>query len=78
MLDKSQEVLSDIIVWSKYAKFIPEQNRRETWEEICERNIAMHIRKYPHLKKEIQEVYRTFVPPVINDAKLVGIVKKVS
>lgn len=63
MLDKSQEVLSDIIVWSKYAKFIPEQNRRETWEEICERNIAMHIRKYPHLKKEIQEVYRSFVIP---------------
>ena len=63
MLDKSQEVLSDIIVWSKYAKFIPEQVRRETWEEICERNIAMHIRKYPHLKKEIQEVYRLFVIP---------------
>lgn len=63
MLDKSQEVLSDIIVWSKYAKFISEQNRRETWTEICERNMAMHIRKYPHLKKEIQEVYRKFVIP---------------
>ena len=63
MLDKSQEVLSDIIVWSKYAKFIPELNRRETWTEICERNMAMHIRKYPQLKNEIVHVYRNFVIP---------------
>lgn len=63
MLDKSQEVLSDIIVWSKYAKYIPELVRRETWEEICERNMAMHIRKYPQLKEEILYVYREFVIP---------------
>jgi len=60
-MDVSQKVLSDVIVFQKYAKFIPEIGRRETWEEICERNMVMHIRKYPELKEEIKQVYRKFV-----------------
>lgn len=62
-MDVSQKILSDIIVFQKYAKFIPEINRRETWEEICERNASMHIKKYPNLKSEIQKVYKEFVVP---------------
>jgi len=42
----------------KYAKFVPELNRRETWEELVTRNMNMHIKKYPKLKKEIVEVYK--------------------
>ena len=34
----------------KYAKYIPELNRRETWAELVDRNIAMHKKKYPNLK----------------------------
>lgn len=60
-MDISQKILSDVIVFQKYAKFIPELNRRETWEEICERNMAMHIRKYPQLKEEIKKMYKEFV-----------------
>lgn len=60
-MDKSQEILSDIVVWAKYAKYVPELKRRETWEEIVERNMAMHIRKYPQLKDEIKQVYKNFV-----------------
>ena len=56
-----QKILSDITIFQKYAKFIPELNRRETWEEICERNIAMHVRKFPQLKEEIKSVYRDYV-----------------
>ena len=26
--------------------------RRETWEEICDRNMEMHIKKFPELKEE--------------------------
>lgn len=58
ILDKSQEILSNIVVWSKYAKFIPELNRRETWDEIVDRNLAMHVRKYPQIKEEIKEAYK--------------------
>lgn len=56
-MDISQKILSDITVFNKYAKFVPEINRRESWDELVERNMAMHIRKYPHMKQEIKDVY---------------------
>ena len=55
-LDK--EILSDITVHMKYAKFIPELNRRETWEELVTRNKEMHQKKYPELKEDIDDVYK--------------------
>jgi len=57
-MDISQKILSDITVFMKYAKFQPELNRRETWEELVTRNKEMHQRKYPHIKDEIEEVYK--------------------
>lgn len=60
-MDISQKILSDTVIWSKYAKYIPELRRRESWEEICKRNMAMHIQKYPQLKDEIKQVYQTYV-----------------
>ena len=57
-MDISQKILSDITVFMKYAKFQPEKNRRETWEELVTRNKEMHQRKYPHIKNEIEEVYK--------------------
>ena len=41
----------------KYAKYIPELNRRETWHELVTRNKEMHIKKYPDLEGEINEAY---------------------
>ena len=60
-LDK--KILSDITVHMKYAKFLPEKQRRETWEELVDRNMQMHIRKFPQLKEEIESVYTEFVIP---------------
>jgi ribonucleoside-diphosphate reductase alpha chain len=57
----STEILSDITVFTKYARYWPELGRRETWEEICLRNMAMHIKKFPLLKEEITKVYTDFV-----------------
>ena len=54
----SRDILSDITVHMKYAKFIPELNRRETWHELVDRNKAMHQKKYPKLTEEIEEVYK--------------------
>ena len=62
-MDISQQILSDICIWSKYAKFIPELSRREDWDEIIDRNVSMHIKKYPLLSKRIQEVYNQYVRP---------------
>jgi len=41
----------------KYARYIPELSRRETWEELVDRNAAMHLKKYPKLKDEIKNAY---------------------
>jgi len=57
-MDKSRQILSDIIIHMKYAKYLPSEKRRETWEEIIERNMDMHIKKYPELKEEIIEAYK--------------------
>jgi ribonucleoside-triphosphate reductase len=57
-MDTSQKILSDLTVYMKYAKYVPELNRRETWEELVTRNMEMHIKKYPKLEEEIREVYK--------------------
>ena len=54
-MDKSQKVLSDIVIYNKYAKYVPELKRRETWEEIIDRYIGMMIKKYPNFKRKILE-----------------------
>ena len=44
-MDISQKILSDLVVYNKYAKYIPKLSRRETWEELVTRNKEMHQKK---------------------------------
>ena len=62
-MEIASEILSDITVHMKYAKYLPEQQRRENWVELCTRNRDMHIKKYPELKEEITQAYENFVIP---------------
>ena len=57
-MELSNKILSDITVYMKYAKYIPENNRRETWEELVTRNKEMHQKKYPKLADDIENVYK--------------------
>lgn len=57
-MEVSNKILSDITVHMKYAKYIPQLNRRETWEEIVDRNKRMHLKKYPNLSDEIEDAYK--------------------
>ena len=57
-MEISTQILSDITVYMKYAKYLPELNRRETWEELVTRNKNMHIKQYPQLEDEINEKYK--------------------
>ena len=57
-MDISTQILSDITVYMKYAKYIPELERRETWEELVDRNKRMHLKQFPKLKKEIENAYK--------------------
>ena len=57
-MNTTQNILSDITTYMKYARHIPEKSRRETWEEIVDRNKEMHLAKFPELAGEINEVYK--------------------
>jgi ribonucleoside-triphosphate reductase len=60
-MEISNQILSNITVYMKYAKYLPELKRRETFEEIVTRNMEMHIKKYPNLEEKIRQVYTDFV-----------------
>ncbi len=57
-MELSSKILSDITVYMKYAKYLPELNRRETWNELVTRNKEMHQKKYPHIADKIDDVYK--------------------
>ncbi len=54
----SSDILSDITVHMKYAKFNKRKKRRESWKELVTRNRAMHIKKFPELKDDINWAYQ--------------------
>lgn len=57
-MNKSAQILSDVTHFMKYAKYIPELNRRETYEETVTRNKAMHLQKFPELEEIIEKAYK--------------------
>ena len=57
-MELSSKILSDITVYMKYAKYLQDVNRRETWEELVTRNKAMHIKSYPKLEDQINNAYK--------------------
>lgn len=56
-MNLSQQILSEITIFNKYARYLPQKKRRETWPELVERNIEMHVAKFPNMEKEIREAY---------------------
>ena len=54
-MDLGLDALSKLTVFSKYAKYVPELKRRETWEEIVARYESMMVKKYPKLEDQIKE-----------------------
>jgi len=57
-METEKRILSDITVHMKYARYLSKKNRRETWKELVTRNKRMHVKKYPELKEEIEQVYK--------------------
>lgn len=62
-MTKENQILSEVIVYMKYSKYLPDKQRRETWNELVTRNMNMHIAKYPSMKNEIIKVYTNYVIP---------------
>lgn len=68
-MDKNSKILSDITVFNKYAKYIPELQRRETWEELVNRTKQMHLDKFKNLQKYdefeimLNNMFEKFIKP---------------
>ena len=60
-MDLDKEILSSITIYTKYAKYLPNKERRETWEELVTRNMEMHVAKFPKMKESIEAIYENFV-----------------
>lgn len=54
-MTETTKILSEIVVYNKYAKYLPQLKRRETWEDIVDRYISMMVKKYPLLTDEIYD-----------------------
>jgi ribonucleoside-diphosphate reductase alpha chain len=54
-MDLGLDALGKITVFSKYAKHVPQLERRETWDEIVDRYVTMMVKKYPSLEEAIVE-----------------------
>lgn len=61
-MTKEKDILSSLVVFSKYAKYSDELQRREIWPEIGGRYQNMMLKKYPHLSNELTG----FIPFILN------------
>jgi ribonucleoside-diphosphate reductase alpha chain len=60
-MDLGLQVASQITVFSKYAKYKPETQTREVWDEIADRYEDMLVEKYPHLTDEIVTMVAKYI-----------------
>lgn len=56
-MESSNKLLSDLVAFRTYAKHIPHLSRRETLEETINRNMTMHLDKFPKLSRDIVKAY---------------------
>ena len=57
-MNVANNILSDITVHMKYARYLPDKERRESWKELVTRNKDMHLKKFPELESEIENAYK--------------------
>lgn len=51
------DILSQVTAFSKYAKYLESQKRRELWNETVDRNVLMHTQKFPQLAVDITDAF---------------------
>lgn len=59
--------LQNYTYYSKYARYLESEKRRETWVEAVDRVMDMHLRKYPNMKEEIE-----WVRPLVKEKRVLG------
>lgn len=54
----SNKLLSDIVAFRTYSKFLSHLGRRESLEETINRNMQMHLQMFPKLSRDIIKAYQ--------------------
>ena len=57
-MELSNQILSEITVHMKYARYLQDKKRRETWDELVTRNMNMHLKKFPEMELQIRKAYK--------------------
>lgn len=57
-MNASNRLLSGIVAFRTYAKFLAHIGRRETLEETINRNMHMHLDRFPKLSRDIIKAYQ--------------------
>lgn len=58
MSNPSNKLLSDITAFRTYSKYLKHLSRRETLSETINRNMTMHLDRFPKLSKDIVKAYQ--------------------
>tara|TARA_R110002020_G_scaffold180072_3_gene374014 strand:- start:5304 stop:7187 length:1884 start_codon:yes stop_codon:yes gene_type:complete len=66
-MELASKIMSDITIYMKYAKWLPDQYRKETWDEIVDRNMNMHLEKLSHYGQPEGSYYHTEICRIYND-----------
>ena len=67
-MELGTSILSDTVIFLKYAKFLPRSKRRETWKQLVNRNREMHLKNFPDFQDEIKEAYKFVYDRKVLDA----------
>lgn len=57
-MNTSNKLLSDVTAFRTYSKYLSHLGRRETIEETINRNMHMHLDRFPKLSKDIVKAYQ--------------------
>lgn len=57
-MNSSNRLLSEIVAFRTYAKFLSHLGRRESLEETINRNMYQHLDRFPKLSKDIVKAYQ--------------------
>lgn len=57
-MNKSNRLLSNLVAFRTYAKYLQHISRRESLEETINRNMNMHLEKFPKLSRDIIKAYK--------------------
>jgi ribonucleoside-diphosphate reductase alpha chain len=63
----SLKALQDYTYYSRYAGYLEEEKRRESWGEAVDAMMDMHLRRYPQVAEDIE-----WVRPLVKERRVLG------